>query len=69
MSYVKVYSGSVVEVQHAKQLLQEKGVEPIVKDTANSAASAGFGVVMPNFQELFVHSDEEIIVLEILKSI
>lgn len=58
MSYIKIYSGSLIEVQHAKQLLQEKGIEPIVKDVSNSATMAGFGSVMPNFQELFVHSDE-----------
>lgn len=58
MSYVKIYSGSFIDVEHAKQLLQEKGIEPVVKDNSNSALSAGFGAVMPNFQELYVHSDE-----------
>lgn len=60
MGYVKVFSGSFVEVQRIKQLLQEEGIEPIVKDNSNSALMAGFGAVMPNFQELFVRSDEEL---------
>ncbi|MDO6802678.1 DUF2007 domain-containing protein [Wenyingzhuangia sp. 1_MG-2023] len=69
MSYVKVFSGSIVEVQHIKQSLQAKGIEPVVRDTTSSAALAGFGALMPNFQELFVHSDEEATVVEILKTI
>ena len=69
MSFIKVFSGSMVEVQHVKQLLQEENIEPIVKDQTNSASIAGFGSVMPDFQELFVHSDEELRVKEILSSL
>lgn len=59
MAYIKIYSGSSVEVQHVKQLLQEQEIEPIIKDQANSASLAGFGAVMPNFQEVYVHKDQE----------
>ncbi|NIJ44398.1 hypothetical protein FHR24_000837 [Wenyingzhuangia heitensis] len=69
MSYVKVFSGSLVEVEHIKQLLQEKGIEPVIKDNNHSASMAGFGAVMPNFQELFVHSDEQAVVLGFLKTL
>lgn len=69
MSYIKVFSGSMVAVQHVKQLLQEKNIEPIVKDQTNSASMAGFGSVMPDFQELFVHSDEESKAKEVLSSL
>lgn len=58
MSYTKIFSGSLIEVQHVKQSLQNVGIEPILKDTANAAMSAGFGAVLPDYQELFVHSDE-----------
>jgi len=58
MAYVKMFSGSLVEVQYVKQLLQDKGIEPVVKDRSSSALSAGFGALTPDFYELFVHSDE-----------
>jgi len=58
MAYIKIFSGSIVEVLHAKQSLQAKGIVPVVKDNTQSASMAGFGAVMPNFQEVFVHSEE-----------
>lgn len=58
MSYTKIFSGSLVAVQHIKQSLQDGGIEPILKDTANAALTSGFGAVLPDFQELFVHQDE-----------
>lgn len=69
MAFVKVFSGGIIEVQHIKQLLQKKGIEPIVKDNTFSAAISGFGAVVPDFQELLVHSDEELKVREILSSL
>lgn len=69
MAFIKVFSGSVVEVQHVRQLLQDQGIEPIVKDNTTSASVSGFGAVMPDFQELFVHSDQESKVKEIISSL
>ena len=69
MSYIKVFSGSLVEVQHVKQLLQSNNIEPIVKDQTTSATMAGFGSVMPDFQELFVHTDQVAKVKEILSTL
>ncbi|MGY5351635.1 putative signal transducing protein [Wenyingzhuangia sp. IMCC45533] len=68
MGYTKVFSGSLVEVQHVKQVLQERGIEPIVKDHSNSAMMAGFGAVLPNYQELFVRDDETEAVLNFIKN-
>lgn len=58
MGYSKVFSGSLVDVQRVRHILQEEGIEAIVKDSSNSAMMAGFGAVTPNFQELFVRDDE-----------
>ncbi|ANW95049.1 hypothetical protein AXE80_01500 [Wenyingzhuangia fucanilytica] len=69
MAFIKVFSGSLVEVQYVRQILQDQGIEPIVRDTTSSAAISGFGALTPNFQELFVHSDQEIKVKEIISSI
>lgn len=58
MSYIKVYSGSVVDTQHIMQLLQNNGIQPVLRDNSSTAMLSGFGAVMPNFQELYVHEDE-----------
>ena len=69
MSYIKVFSGSLVAVQQVKQLLQAEGIEPIVKDQSHSASISGFGTLIPDFQEIFVHIDQEVKVNEILSAL
>ncbi len=67
MAYVKVFTGSLVAMQHIKQLMQDKNIEPIVKDRSNSAAMAGFGAVHTDFIELFVHEEEVEKAMQIIK--
>lgn len=43
MEEIKVFSGSQIEALAVKQKLEERGVEPIVKDGFESARLAGFG--------------------------
>ena len=68
MGYSKVFSGDVIRVQYIKHLLQEQGIEPVVKDTSTSALLAGFGDLSSDYQELFVHDDEKEKVLNIIKN-
>ncbi len=68
MAYVKIFSGSVVEVLQVKHVLEAQKIVPVVKDRANSASLAGFGAVTTDFQEVYVHSDEETKALDLLKS-
>lgn len=58
MSYIKIFSGSLIETQHIRQSLQGVGIEPVLKDNASAAMNSGFGAVQPDFQELYVHQDE-----------
>lgn len=68
MAYVKIFSGSLVDTQHKMQLIQAAGIEPVLKDSSNSALMSGFGATVPDFQELFVHEDEVNKTLEILQA-
>ena len=43
MEEIKVFSGSQIEALSIKQKLEERGVEPIIKDGFESARLAGFG--------------------------
>ncbi|WP_010136171.1 putative signal transducing protein [Ochrovirga pacifica] len=67
MSYVKIFSGSIVDTLHRKQLLQEHGIEPILKDRTQSSLLAGFGDLTPDYRELYVHQDELMKANELLR--
>ncbi|KGO81913.1 hypothetical protein Q763_06495 [Flavobacterium beibuense F44-8] len=43
MALVKVYSGSEIEVAPVKAVLEEAGINPVVKNNVQSATLAGFG--------------------------
>jgi hypothetical protein len=43
-SFILLFSGSIIEVQRIKSLLEEHKIFPIIKDETESARLAGFGV-------------------------
>lgn len=43
MEEIKIFSGSEIEAMAFRQKLEERGVEPIVKNSFESARLAGFG--------------------------
>ncbi|AWM14366.1 DUF2007 domain-containing protein [Flavobacterium sp. NRK F10] len=43
MEEIKIFSGSEIEALAVKQQLEERGIEPIVKNGYESARLAGFG--------------------------
>lgn len=55
--YIKVFSGSSIEILPLREALEEENIVPVIKDRAESARLAGFGA-LHNFQEIFVHKDE-----------
>jgi len=69
MAYKKVYSGSFLEVQRVKQLLQSKLINPVVKDNSSSALLAGFGAIHPDYLEVFVRDDQVDLVLKLLAKV
>jgi len=55
--YIKVFSGSSIEILPLREALEAENIIPVIKDRAESARLAGFGA-LPNFQDIFVHKDE-----------
>jgi len=49
--------------------LIEKNIIPVIKDQSESARLAGFGITAPFSQEVFVHDDEKVNAVEIIKMI
>lgn len=58
-NYSKIFSGSFIIVQLAKDRLESAGINAIIKDESESGRLAGFGASIQGYQELFV-SDEEL---------
>ena len=66
--YKKIFSGSPLAVIALKEALIGVNIIPIIKDIAESARLAGFGVTS-NIQEVFVHPDEVEIAQQTIKEI
>ena len=56
--YYHIFSGSSIEVLALKDSLYQINIKPIIKDQGESARLAGFGVITPLLQEVYVHKDE-----------
>ena len=56
--YVKIYTGNTIIVQLIKQRLEDAGINPIIKDEAESGRLAGFASAIPSFSEILVHGNE-----------
>jgi len=56
-SFIKIYTGSPVNVLALKNKLAQKNIIPLVKDTAESARLGGFGIIS-DLQQVFVHKDQ-----------
>tara|TARA_B100000780_G_C20680276_1_gene270723 strand:+ start:269 stop:490 length:222 start_codon:yes stop_codon:yes gene_type:complete len=56
--YYHIFSGSSIEVLALKDSLDQINIKPIIKDQGESARLAGFGVITPLLQEVYVHKDE-----------
>lgn len=63
-----VYSGSAIISLRICDALEEKGIKPIVKDTAESARLAGFGTI-PNYQIIQVRKDQVAQAIQIIKEL
>jgi len=57
-NYEKIFTGNKLEAQKIVNKLHKIGIEPIVKDEAESARLAGFASSMLDQVELYVHKDE-----------
>ena len=68
-SYTKIYSGSIIIILSMKNMLLEKNIIPIIKDSHESARLAGFSSIHGQLQDLYVNDDELIIAKKIINKI
>ncbi len=57
-TYSRIFSGSFIIVQLAKDRLESAGISPVIKDESESGRLAGFGASIQGFQELYVSQEE-----------
>ena len=57
-SFIKIFTGNTISVLTLRNALEEKSIVAVIKDDSESARLAGFGMVAPGLQEVFVHEDE-----------
>lgn len=56
-AYIKIFTGSSMEVLAIKNTLESINIIPVIKDEAQSARLAGFGATSDQLQ-VYVHKDE-----------
>ena len=55
--YIKVFSGSIIEVERLKLNFEAAGIEPILKDT-NLGVTATLATDYQELKEMYVHKSE-----------
>ena len=56
--FIKIFTDNAISVLAIRNALEEKNIVAVIKDDSESARLAGFGMVAPGLQEVFVHEDE-----------
>ena len=56
-AYIKIFTGSSMEVLAIKNTLESINIIPVIKDEAQSASLAGFGAT-PDLLQVYVYKDE-----------
>ena len=56
--FIKIFTGNTIDVITLRNALEEISIVAVIKDDSESARLAGFGMVAPGLQEVFVHEDE-----------
>ncbi len=57
-NYIKVFTGSFIDVQRLFKALEAVNICAIIKDEGESGRLAGFGTGIQGLQEIHVHKDE-----------
>lgn len=58
-NYIKIFSGSSVDVRLIASKLHDIGIEAIIKDEGESGRLTGFIPAISIEPDIFVHKDEE----------
>ncbi len=65
----KIFEGSLIETQPIVEILEEAGIEPIIKDRSESARLAGFASEIPMQVEVYVFENQYNKAIQALKDI
>ncbi|MDB4715483.1 DUF2007 domain-containing protein, partial [Flavobacteriaceae bacterium] len=68
-NFIKIFTGNSITVLSIMNALEDKNIIAVVKDDSESARLAGFGMVAPGLQEVFVHQDELDEAIRIIESL
>ena len=68
-NFIKIFTGNSIKVLSIMNVLEDKNIIAVVKDDSESARLAGFGMVAPGLQEVFVHQDELDEAIRIIESL
>ena len=58
LKYYLLFKGSSILILALTNALKREDIIPVIKDQGESARLAGFGVVSPLIQEVYIHQDE-----------
>ena len=67
--FIKIFTGNTIEILSLRNKLLKQKIVPIIKDDSESARLAGFGMIAPGLQEVFVHKDELDAAIRIVESL
>ena len=67
--FIKIFTGNAISILSLRNALEEQNIVAVVKDDSESARLAGFGMVAPGLQEMFVHEDELDQAIKIIESL
>ena len=68
-NFIKIFTGNSITALSIMNALEDKNIIAVVKDDSESARLAGFGMVAPGLQEVFVHQDELDEAIRIIESL
>mgnify|MGYP000952159809 CR=1 FL=1 len=67
--FIKIFTGNTIEILALRNKLLKQKIVPIIKDDSESARLAGFGMIAPGLQEVFVHKNELDAAIRIVESL
>ena len=67
--FIKIFTGNTLKVLALRNELEKQEIVPVIKDNSESARLAGFGMVAPGLQEVFIHKDELDVAIRIVESL
>lgn len=67
-NYEKIYTGSSIKASYLKTLLEDRGIQPILRNDGESARTSGYGMDYANGVKILVHKNNLLKAKHILQS-